>query len=400
MNELNILLKKLIRTGTGRVRYAMAMIGLSVALLLILAAVQIQVNYKELLEGKQNKDSVANFLVINKILTDQNIGKAVLKQEEIDDIQAQPFTEAIGVLQTSRFKASIQSSSNVFPFYTDIAFESVPDVFLDVNTKEWNWDENSAYVPIIVPGMFLDIYNFQFSLSQGLPQLTREVVKMIFFNVNVYSADGTTRVFKGKVVGFSDRISSLLIPQSFMNYANTLYGKKSSSSPSRIIIRTKDPGHPDLISYLKQKQLTTDQDKTRFSKYRQIVEMAVSITGVTGLILFLFALLIFSLFIQLTISSCKEEIQLLISLGASPSQLKSFLIRQFFPSNISIVVGSLLMISMLQYGLAKFLERQSAFISALISPVTLGISILILIIIFIQYQRSIQKNIQNNGINN
>jgi hypothetical protein len=395
MNDLNILLKKLIRTATGRTRYAMAIIGLSVALLLILAAVQIQVNYNELLQGKQNRDSVANFLVVNKILTDQNIGKAVLSEEEINDIKAQPFTEAIGVLQTSRFKASIQSSSDVFPFYTDIAFESVPDAFLDVNPKEWNWNENSGYVPIIVPGMFLDIYNFQFSFSQGLPQLTREVVKMIFFNINVYGADGTTRVFKGKVVGFSDRVSSLLIPQSFMNHANQLYGKNIGSAPSRIIIRTKDPGHPELISYLKQKQLTTDQDKTRFSKYRQIVEMVVNITGVTGLLMFLFAMLIFTLFIQLTISSCKEEIKLLLTLGASPSQLRSFLIRQFFPSNIWIVLCSLLIISLVQYGFALFLQQQSAFISYFISPITMGISFFILLIIYILNRRNINTSIRN-----
>ncbi len=395
MNELNVLLKKLIRTATGRTRYAMAIIGLSVALLLILAAVQIQVNYNELLQGNQNKDSVANFLVVNKILTDRNIGKAVLTEEEINDIKAQPFTEAIGVLQTSRFKASIQSSSDVFPFYTDIAFESVPDAFLDVNTKEWNWDENSAYVPIIVPGMFLDIYNFQFSLSQGLPQLTREVVKMIFFNVNIYAADGTTRVFKGKVVGFSDRVSSLLIPQSFMDHANALYGKNIGGSPSRIIIRTKDPGHPDLVSYLKKKQLTTDQDKTRFSKYRQIVEMVVNITGVTGLLMFLFAMLIFSLFIQLTISSCKEEIKLLISLGASPSQLRSFLIRQFFPLNIWIVLCSLVILSITQYGLAMFLQHQSAYISHFISPVTISISALLLLVIYILNRKNIRTNTVN-----
>ena len=394
MNDLNILLKKLIRTATGRARYAMAIIGLSVALLLILAAVQIQVNYNELLQGKQNRDSVANFLVLNKILTDQNIGKAVLSQQDIDDIKAQPFTEAVGILQTSKFKASIQSSSDVFPFYTDIAFESVPDVFLDVNSKDWNWNENSPYVPIIVPGMFLDIYNFQFSLSQGLPQLTREVVKMIFFNVNVYGADGTTRIYKGKVVGFSDRVSSLLIPQSFMDHANQLYGKNIDNSPSRIIIRTKDPGHPDLISYLKKKQLTTDLDKTRFSKYRQIVEMVVNITGITGLLMFLFALLIFSLFIQLTISSCREEIQLLITLGASPSQLRSFLMRQFFPSNIWITLFALGVISLAQYGFAFFLEKQSAYVSSFISLVTVSISVLILVIIYILNRRSIIDNIK------
>lgn len=394
MNDLNILLKKLIRTATGRARYAMAIIGLSVALLLILAAVQIQVNYNELLQGKQNRDSVANFLVLNKILTDQNIGKAVLSQQDIDDIKAQPFTEAVGILQTSKFKASIQSSSDVFPFYTDIAFESVPDAFLDVNSKDWNWNENSSYVPIIVPGMFLDIYNFQFSLSQGLPQLTREVVKMIFFNVNVYGADGTTRIYKGKVVGFSDRVSSLLIPQSFMDHANQLYGKNIDNAPSRIIIRTKDPGHPDLISYLKKKQLTTDLDKTRFSKYRQIVEMVVNITGVTGLLMFLFALLIFSLFIQLTISSCREEIKLLITLGASPSQLRSFLMRQFFPSNIWITLFALGIISLAQYGLALFLRHQSAYVSYFISLVTIIISLLILGIIYILNRRSIMDSIK------
>lgn len=394
MKDLNSLLKKLIRTATGRTRFAMAIIGLSVALLLILAAVQIQVNYTELLQGKQNKDSVANFLVLNKILTDQNIGKAVLTQEEIDDIRSQPFTEAVGILQTSKFKASIQSSSDVFPFYTDIAFESVPDAFLDVNAKEWKWDENSTYVPIIVPGMFLDIYNFQFSLSQGLPQLTREVVKMIFFNVNVYGVDGTTRVYKGKVVGFSDRISSLLIPQSFMDHANQLYGKNIGTAASRIIIRTKDPGHPELISYLKKKQLTTDQDKTRFSKYRQIVEMVVNITGVTGLLMFLFAMLIFSLFIQLTISSCREEIQLLITLGASPLQLRSFLMRQFFPSNIWIVLVSLLILSMAQYWLALVLQQQAAVVSTFISPLTIGVSIVMLVVIYILNLKNIRSNIQ------
>jgi cell division protein FtsX len=180
-----------------------------------------------------------------------------------------------------------------------------------------------------------------------------------------------------------------------MNHANQLYGKNIGSAPSRIIIRTKDPGHPELISYLKQKQLTTDQDKTRFSKYRQIVEMVVNITGVTGLLMFLFAMLIFTLFIQLTISSCKEEIKLLLTLGASPSQLRSFLIRQFFPSNIWIVLCSLLIISLVQYGFALFLQQQSAFISYFISPITMGISFFILLIIYILNRRNINTSIRN-----
>jgi uncharacterized membrane protein YgaE (UPF0421/DUF939 family) len=58
---LFILLKKIIKTSAGRTRFAMAFIGLSVALLLILSAIQIQANYNDLLQGKVNQDSTANF---------------------------------------------------------------------------------------------------------------------------------------------------------------------------------------------------------------------------------------------------------------------------------------------------------------------------------------------------
>lgn len=396
MKGLTILLKKLIKTGAGRTKFAMAIIGLSVALLLILASVQIQMNYNELLRGNDNKDSIANFLVINKILTDRNLKNATLSETEINDIKAQPFTDAVGILHTSKFKASIQSSSDQFPFYTDIAFESVPDSFIDVTTKEWTWNEENSFVPIIVPSMFLDIYNFQFSLSQGLPQLTREVVKMIFFKVNIYAQDGTVHSLRGRVVGFSDRISSLLVPQSFMDWANQQYGSIDNRSPSRIIIRTKDPGNPALNSYLKEKQLSTDQDKTRFSKYRQIVETVVNISGLTGLLMFLFAMLIFTLFIQLTISSCKEEIRLLLTLGASPKQLKRFLMRQFFPVNMIIVFISLIILSGLQYWAYMLLSAQNASISPFISPSTLIAAVFILLFIWIINNVNTRKYININ----
>ena len=91
MKNLTLLLKKLIRTGAGRKRFLIAVVGLSVAMLLILAAVQVQVNYNNLLHGKSNQDSVANFLVINKILTDQNLGSTQLSEEDITDLKKQPF---------------------------------------------------------------------------------------------------------------------------------------------------------------------------------------------------------------------------------------------------------------------------------------------------------------------
>jgi hypothetical protein len=378
---LNQLLKKLIQTASGRTRFIMAIIGLSVALLLILSAVQLQVNYNDLLHSKTNQDSIANFLVLNKVLTNKTYGSTTLKEEEIAKLKRQPFIDDVGILTPSRYKASIQSYSDRFPFYTEIAFESVPTSFIDVNSADWKWDPNSNLIPMIAPNMFLDFYNFQFSFSQNLPQLTQDVVKMIVFKVTINTARGPVS-FSGRVVGFSDRITSLLVPQEFMDYANKNYSTNQNTMPSRVVIRTKDPGNPALVQYLHDNNLTTDADKTRFSKYRQIVNMVVNISWVTGAVMLLFALLVFTLFIQLTIASCKEEIQLLITLGAAPKQLHRFLMKQFFPSNIIIVVISLLIISVLQYFAHQFLQAQYIFVNGFTSPYTFATAVGILIILW------------------
>ena len=390
---LQILLKKLIHNSSGRARFVMAIVGLSVALLLILSAVQIQVNYDELLHSKTNQDSIANFLVINKILTNKTYGSTTMKEEDIENLKKLPYIDAIGILTPSRFKSGIQSYSDRFPFYTDISFESVPAGFIDVNPKEWKWDTTDHFIPMIAPNMFLDIYNFQFSLSQNLPQLTQEIVKMIVFKVNIYTDKGLVS-FNGRIVGFSDRISSLLVPQEFMDWANNKYSINQNSKPSRVVIRTKDPGNPALVQYLKDNGLTTDADKTRFSKYRQIVNAIVNVSWITGAVMLLFALLVFTLFIQLTIASCKEEIQLLITLGASPVQLQNFLVKQFFPPNIFISILALTIISVLQWEVHNLLEMEHIFVSPFTSVFTFVSALVILAVLWIVNFYTIRKYIR------
>jgi hypothetical protein len=375
------LLKKIIKTSAGKTKFIMAFVGLSVALLLILLAIQIQANYHQLLNGKSNADSTANFLVVNKEVNNNTVNATILSNEILTKLKNQPYIDAVGNISGGRFKASIESLISSFPFYTDIAFESVQDEFIDVNTKDWQWNEQANFIPMIIPNMFLDIYNFQFSISQGYPQITPATLKMMNFKVNLYNTNGQVQSYIGRIVGFSDRISSVLVPQSFMNWANEKFGNAATTNPGRVVIRTKDPGNPALVQFLKDNGLTTDADKTRFSKYRQIVNVITNVSWLTGAIMLLFALLVFTLFIQLTIASCKEEIKLLITLGASPKQLQQFLIKQFFPPNILIVVIALIIITAIQFILYKILLAQNIFVSSLISFYTViaGVAVLLLL---------------------
>lgn len=390
---LNSLLSKLIKASAGRTRFIMAVTGLSVALLLILAAVQLQVNYNSLLNGKTNQDSVANFLVINKVVNDKTVGATALTQTDIEQLKQQPFIDAVGLLTPSGFKVSAEGGSGQLPFYTDLFFESVPDDFIDVVNKDWTWNDQSQFIPLIIPNMFLDLYNFGFATSQGLPQLTQDLVKSLPLKINIRTPLGNFPYY-AKVVGFSDRISSVLVPQAFMDWANSKFGGSAVTTPSRVVIRTKDAGNPELVNYLIAHGLTTDADKTRFSKYRQIVNTVVNISGVTGVMMLLFALLIFTLFIQLTIASCKEEIILLITLGAAPKQLYRFLMRRFFPSNIVVIALVLVVIAICQYVLAAFLQEQSMFIPYFISPVTLLVAGFILAVLWAVNSSTIKKYIR------
>ncbi len=388
------LLKKLIKTATGRTKFVMAFIGLSVALLLILSAIQIHANYNQLLFGKNNTDSTANFLVINKEVNNNTVNATILSNEVLQEIKQQPFIDAVGNISGGRYKASIESLIQAFPFYTDIAFESVEDDFIDVQSKDWQWKEDAGFIPMIIPNMFLDIYNFQFSISQGFPQITPETLKMMNFRVNLYHQNGQQENYIGRIVGFSDRISSVLVPKNFMDWANKRFGNSTTTNPGRVVIKTKDPGNPALVKFLKEKGLTTDADKTRFSKYRQIVNAVVNVSWLTGAVMLLFALLIFTLFIQLTIASCKEEIKLLLTLGASPKQLKKFLMKQFFPSNILIVALSLVLVSLVQYFLYKFLQAQHIFLSAYISLYTITAAVLVLWLLWWVNYTTIKKYIE------
>ncbi len=392
MKELKILLSKIIKDSSGRAKLITAIFGLTIAILLLLIAVQLQVNYNYLLNSKTNRDSIADFLVINKEVTDATLGNTQMENSIIKEIKSQPFTEAVGLLIPSRFKASIESNSTQFPFYTDISFESVPPDFIDLSGTNWTWNEQSPFVPIIIPTLFLDFYNFQFSLSQNLPQLTPAIVKMVLFKVTVYGKN-SNRSFNGKIVGFSDRISSMLVPTEFMNWGNNLYATDTNTQVSRLIIRTKDPGNPELSKFLKTNKLTTDSDKTRFSKYRKVVDIVVQLSSIIGVILFVFSVLIFTLFIQITIANCKDEIKLLVILGTSPKQLSKFLMGKFFPIYCWLVSFTVFIIMVMQYFLHRVLDTQLIFISQLISPITLFVALFILGAIWWANKKTIQQSV-------
>jgi len=395
MQALHLLMGKILHSRKGQMRAWMGTLGLGIAALLLLVAVQMQADFSELLQGKQNKDTNTQYLVINRQLNNNNLNAGGLREEELEALKKLPEVSAVGIIQPGYFKASLSSTSDRFPFYTDVSFETVSSDFLDEIPEHWSWQEKDEYVPIIVPSLYLDLYNFQFALAQQLPQLTPEVVKMIFFNIRIQGPNGEV-VLKGKVAGFSDRIQSMLVPQEFMQWCNARFAQGEKRNPSRILIKTKDATSPVLNQFLEKNQLQADKEKTRFSKYREIVNWIAGISGLSGLLMLIFAALVLSLFIQLNIVSKQDEIRLLIQLGASPQQMIGFLMKKFFPPNAIVVMIAQGLVAILQYLLFGWLQKKAIGVSAWISPLTLLAALLLILLMGVVNRIAIGKSVKEN----
>lgn len=394
---MTLLLKKIIRSGVGRLRFWMAITGMGVAVLLILLSVQLHSDFNELLYGKNNKDETADFLVINKIVTPQNQvqkDRNVFNEADLKDLQSQPFTRSLGKLSTTSFKVSVESYSDALPFYSDAYFESVPDEFIDVTSADWKWEEGQPDIPIIIPSFFLDLYNTGMAMSQkNLPQLSLQAIMAIPVKVSVMGNNRQEELV-GHVVGLTDRLNSILIPQTFMDWANRRYGYRESSLPTRVVIKVDDPSDPSLVRYLDEKGWKTNTEKTRFSRIRRIVNGVVAVSGGIGLILLFFGLLVFSLFIQLTIASCQPDIELLQTLGTSPQQLERFLLKQFLPQNVIIIAFSLVVIAVLQVLVTSFLKKQQIFLEPWLSINTILAALVVMVVIWLVNKRTISRYIR------
>lgn len=355
------MLRKLLLQTKDRSRLWAALIALCVGTTLLLLSVMIWWNFRELLYGRNQNDSMGStFLIIGKRVTDQNMGVKNATEfsiHDIDSVMHAPEVEEVGLITSNHFPVYAMMGGEM-AFATDLALESVPDQFIDKLPTEWKWQPGSRDLPIIVSSQFLDIYNYVFAPSQGLPQLSESSVKSIALNLKVGRGE-TTETFSAHVVGFSDRIGSVLAPQSFIDYGNKTYGPKGILySPSQLILKVKDPSASKFADYLQQHDYTTNSQNLKWSKVRAIVEVVTSATGILAILLIGIGTLVFILFIELTIARAQNSISLLLQIGYSPGFLGKFMSGSFLPKVFATLIAAMLIAIGVQAGASVAVKSQ------------------------------------------
>src|ERR1051325_6737482 len=311
------MITRLILRNQSVFQLGIAVFGAVFGMLLLLGSLQLYFDFRDLLT---NKTDLINpqFIVINKsvsMLNTLSLGNTTFSQDEIEELKKLNGISKVGVFTPSLFpaKAYIEEGAhkNVPGLYTDLFFESVPDEFLDVKTAQWKWREGDTNIPVIVPADYLNLYNFGFAPGRGMPQISKSTIQLISFNLLLQTPKGEKK-FTGSIAGFSDRINSILVPQSFIDYANREFGNGAVKDPSRVIIVSNDPSSPELAQFLQAKGYETNSDSIRNSRLNSVLRIIMNIMVGIGSVIILMAVLSFIQYSQLLINRSRYEIRTLI----------------------------------------------------------------------------------------
>lgn len=239
---------------------------------------------------------------------------------EVDDLKSQPFTVQVGAFQPAQFKVSAGISFGGMDMSTAMFLESVPDNFVDVKADAWKYTEGRDEIPIIIPRNYLNLYNFGFARSRNLPQLSEGMVGLVSLNLYL-SGNGMRKMKKGRIVGFSNRLNTILVPEAFMRIANATYGGNKSWEPSRLIIEVNNPADERIAGYFSDNGYETEDNKLDSGKITWFLKLAVGVVMTVGLVISILSFYILLLSIYLLLQKNMDKLENLILMGYSVSRV-------------------------------------------------------------------------------
>lgn len=237
---------------------------------------------------------------------------------EVEDMKSQPFTVNVGLFQPARFKVSAGLSFGGMNMSTAMFLESVPDAFVDVKADDWTFVDEQKEIPIIIPRNYLNLYNFGFARSRNLPQLSEGMIGMVSLDI-VLSGNGIREIKKGRIVGFSNRLNTILVPEAFMNIANAKYGDGGELCPSRLIIEVNNPADERIAQYFNENGYETEDNKLDSGRITWFLKLAVGVVMAVGLVISVLSFYILLLSIYLILQKNTDKLENLLLIGYSPS---------------------------------------------------------------------------------
>lgn len=270
-----------------------------------------------------------SFMKNNYMIISKSIGTAStltgrsnsFSNSDIDELNSQKFTISLGRFISASYKVDASMGvGGVNILNSELFLESVPDKFVDVALDKWKYTDGSNEVPIILPRSYITMYNFGFAQSHSLPKISEGLVGMIDLSLYIHG-NGKEGHFKGRVIGFSSRLNSILVPQSFMEWSNKEYSAESDENPTRLIVEVSNPADTKVTEFMENHGYDTADNNMEAEKMTYFLKLLVSVVMVVGLIISVLSFYILMLSIYLLVQKNSTKLENLLLIGYSPAKV-------------------------------------------------------------------------------
>ena len=381
----NTLIEKLVRKNLSFLRIITFCFFSIIGFFILILAGTIYMDYAKKF-GEDSSIWKANYVVLNKKISSlQSLtgSKPTFSEDEINELKSQNFVAKIGTFKSSQFAVKLQVGgvAGIRGFSTDLFFESVPEGFIEVQESDWKWEEGQNFIPIIIPKSYLNLYNFGFATSQGLPQVSEGVFTKIPFQLIIGKGENQ-QVYQARIVDFTTKINTMLVPENFLEWANQTYAHQNNTEPSRIVVETKSQGDENAVTYFEQQNYDINKDELKNNELTYYLKLAFSLVLLIGLIIVFAAIWLMIINFQLMIEKNKHKTKDLFLIGYNINQLA----RPYLKFSIVFMLISYLIsiplvyftIQTIQTKVGKFMITEQSHIWEIV-----GVGFIVVLLLFI-----------------
>lgn len=320
------MLNKLLFRNQEMKQLIIAMIGAFLGITFLVTSIHYLIKVNEF--GRGSEILGPNTIIVQKKVTNSSslgLTKTDFSESEIKKLKAYPFVNDVKPVISNNFKVWFQTDDPLVPeFKTDVFFQTVDSSFLDVNTKEWNWKKGDDFVPFIMPRDFLVMLN-TFMSASDIPQVSEELAKKVKFKFRI--SNGSEREeFEARIIGFTNEVSAILVPESFMKYGNDNFAIDDDVKITQVMISSNESEFGLLEDLLTKKGLESKKSQVVIARLKSVVGTLIMVVlGISVIAVFVSGLVLIQ-YMQLLMTRNAYEVRTLLRIGYSPY----LIIRKFF----------------------------------------------------------------------
>lgn len=366
------MLNKLLFRNQDKKQLVIAMVGSFLGMTFLITSIHYLIKVNEF--GKGSDILGPNTIIVQKKVTNSsslNLTKTDFSEREIDKIRKEPFIQDAQPVISNNFDVSFETADPMVPrFRTDVFIQTVNPKFLDVKSSKWHWKEGDEFVPIIMPREFLVMLN-TFMSASGIPQISDDLAKDIKFKFTLKD-DVNKEWADARIIGFTNEVSSILVPEVFMEYGNAKYKTDREKKITQLMISGKESEFGLVEELLKKRGLESKNSQMLIGRLKSVVgTLFLVVLGISIIAVFVSGLVLIQ-YMQLLMSRNAYEVRTLLRIGFHPTAIIQSFFR-YFIKVFGIISGlAILIFFLFKYFLDKMFESGGLYIDTSVSLLAIG----------------------------